>query len=67
MSALVIKSDSDSNIRILKELAEKLGASVIHVDDDQVEDFFLGRLMDSSKTGTLVDRSIIFSKLNRNK
>ncbi len=65
MSAIVIKSDSPSNIKILKELAEKLGSSVASINEEQAEDLLFGKLMESEKTGTLVDRDTIFKKLNR--
>ncbi len=37
MSAIVTKADNQSN-KILKELAKKLGASVLNINDDQYED-----------------------------
>jgi S-adenosylmethionine/arginine decarboxylase-like enzyme len=37
MSAIVIKADNQSN-KILKELAKKLGANVLNINDDQYED-----------------------------
>lgn len=37
MSAIVIKADNRSN-KILKELAKKLGANVLNINDDQYED-----------------------------
>ena len=65
MSAIVIKSNSKANIKILKELAEKLGTSVASIHDEQAEDLLLGKLMESEKTGELVDRDTIFEKLQR--
>lgn len=62
MSAIIIKADKESN-KILKQLAKKLGASVTSVNDDQYEDFLLGTLMDSQKTGKTVSKEDIFKKL----
>ncbi len=63
MGAIVIKADSRSS-KILKELAEHLGASVTSIKEDQYEDFLLGELIDTEKTGKKVSREIIFKKLN---
>ena len=64
MGAIIIKADNQSS-KILKELAERLGASVTKVKDEQYEDFILGALMDSKKTGKTVSRKAIFKKLKR--
>ncbi len=63
MGAIIIKADNQSS-KILKELAERLGARVTNVKDEQYEDFILGNLMDSVKTGKTVSREEIFKKLN---
>ena len=63
MGAIVIKADNRSS-KILKELAEQLGAQVTDIKNDQYEDFLLGQIMDSEKTGKTVSRSKIFNKLS---
>ena len=62
MSAIIIKADNQSN-KLLKELAKKLGASVMSLDDEQYEDFMLGSIMDSEKTNEMVSRESIMKKL----
>jgi hypothetical protein len=62
MSAIVIKTDQQ-NTRILKELAKKLGANVMNINEEQFEDLALGLLMDKSKTGETVSRESIIKKL----
>jgi hypothetical protein len=62
MGAIIIKADNKSS-KILKELAERLGASVTKVNDEQYEDFMLGTSMDSAKTGKTVSREVILKKL----
>ena len=62
MGAIIIKTDPRSS-KILKDLAEQLGASVADIKDEQYEDFLLGALMDSEKTGKTVSRKLIFKKL----
>jgi len=63
MSAIIIKSDNQ-NTKILKELAKKLGADVISINEDLYEDLALGLLIDRSKTGENVSRDSIMKKLN---
>ena len=62
MSTILIKSNKQNN-KILSELAKKLGGDVIDLKDEQFEDFLLGRLMDSVKTGKSVSRETIMKKL----
>jgi len=62
MSAIIIKADKSSN-KILSELAQKLGGTVISLNDEQYEDFALGAVMDNAKTGETVDTDSIIQKL----
>jgi hypothetical protein len=62
MGAIVIKADNQ-NTRILKELAKKLGADVLNINEDQYEDLALGMLMDKVKTGKTVSRDSIMKKI----
>jgi len=62
MGAIIIKADKKSN-KILSELAKKLGGNVMTLADDQYEDFALGSLMDSVKTGKTVSRESIMQQL----
>jgi hypothetical protein len=62
MSAIIIKADDKSN-KILKELAKRLGADVVNINDDQYEDILLGSVIESEKTGKDVSRDEIFKKL----
>ena len=65
MGAIIIRADQKSS-KLLKELAVQLGAVVTNVKDEQYEDFMLGTLMDSEKTGEIVSREEIFKKLKEN-
>ena len=62
MGAIIIRADQKSS-KLLKELAVQLGAVVTNVNDEHYEDFKLGTLMDSEKTGEIVSREEIFKKL----
>ena len=64
MSAIVIKADNQ-NTKILKELAKKLGANVLNINEEQYEDLALGLLMEKSKTGETVTRDSIMKKLDK--
>ena len=65
MGAIIIRADQKSS-KLLKELAVRLGAVVTNLKDEQYEDFMLGTLIDSEKTGEIVSREEIFKKLNEN-
>jgi hypothetical protein len=65
MGAIIIRVDPKSS-KLLKELAVQLGAVVTNLKDEQYEDFMLGTLIDSEKTGKIVSREEIFKKLKEN-
>ncbi len=64
MSAIIIKADDKSN-KILKELAKRLGANVVNMNDAQYEDFLMGSILDSEKTGEDVSRNEVIKKLQK--
>ncbi len=63
MSTILIKANK-SNIKILTELARKLGGNVIDIKEEAFEDLMLGTLMDKSKTGKTVSKSIILKRFD---
>jgi hypothetical protein len=65
MGAINIRADQKSS-KLLKKLAVQLGAVVTNLKDEQYEDFMLGTMMDSEKTGEIVSREEIFKKLKEN-
>ena len=64
MSAIVIKTDNQ-NSKILTELAKKLGADVLNINEAQYEDLAFGILIDRTKTGETVSRESIMKKLDK--
>lgn len=62
MSAIVIKADSKSN-KIFKDLAKKLGANVLNMNDAQYEDFLLGSIINSEKTGEDISKEEVIKKI----
>ncbi len=65
MGAIIIKGDPENN-KILAQLSEKLGNKVISIDDEELEDLALGKIMDESKTGKNINREEIMKKLKSN-
>lgn len=58
MSTILIKA-AKANNKLLADLAKKLGGNILNVDDDQFEDFMLGNLTESVKTGKTVSKTTI--------
>ena len=64
METLVIQSKSKANLKILAELARKLGEHTSEFSGENSEDFDLGLLMINEKTGKSVSRDTIMRKLH---
>ncbi|MDO9257973.1 MAG: hypothetical protein Q7U54_20840 [Bacteroidales bacterium] len=64
METLVIQSKSKVNLKLLAELARKLGEQTSEFSGEESEDFDLGLLMDKEKTGKSVTRDTIMRKLH---
>lgn len=62
MEAIIIKNDSKS-IKLIMEIAKRMGSEVSKLNDDQLEDFTFGEMLKESKTGELVSRETIMQKL----
>ncbi len=62
MGAIVIKSDSKS-LKLIAQLAKRLGSQVAKLDDEQLEDFTFGQMLKEAKTGETVSRESIMQKL----
>lgn len=63
METIVISSESKSNIKLLKDLAKKLGDSVKTLSNEQLEDLTFGQMLQKAETGNLVDESEVLKKL----
>ena len=64
MGAIIIKGDTENN-KILAKLAKKLGNKVISINEEEYEDFALGKMMDESKTGQTATREEVMKKLKK--
>lgn len=62
MSAILIQA-TKSDLKLLQQVAERLGAKVTKVKEEQIEDLALGAMMDQVKTGEPVPRERIMKKL----
>ena len=62
MGAIIIKSDAKS-LKLIMEIAKRMGSQVAKLDDDQLEDFTFGEMLKEAKTGKLVSRETIMQKL----
>lgn len=63
METIVISSESKSNIKLLKDLAKKLGDSVKTLSNEQLEDLTFGQMLHKAETGNLVNESEVLKKL----
>lgn len=63
MSTILIKNNSENN-ELIAQLAIKLGGNVINIDDEAIEEFMLGKIMDNEKTKETVDKESILNILN---
>jgi hypothetical protein len=64
MGSIVIKSNSNKNLKLLVALAEQLGETVNKLSPSQAEDIQLGMMMKKEKTGKTVSRKNIFKHLD---
>ena len=65
MESLLLTSDSESTMKLLMELAKKLGVTSIPLTKEDQEDITMGVLMNILKSDELVDESEILKALNK--
>ncbi len=63
MELLIIKSLDPDHVRLITEFAKNLGDEVNLIDEEDAEDYALGKLMLQKKTGKEVSREVIMAKL----
>jgi len=63
MSAIVIQSKSKNNLKLLGELAKKIGEQITVLSEDQIEDLALGNYMKKIRTGKNVPLDLVLKKL----
>lgn len=62
MAALIIKSKNPENLRLLAEIAKKMGDTAHTINLDDMEDFVFGEMMNEAKTGKTVSREDVINK-----
>ncbi len=65
MQAVVLNSDSKSNLKLLTDLAKKIGISVKYLTDDEVEDIGLYNAIKIGRTKKYVDTKEFIEKLRQ--
>jgi len=63
MAAIVIENIDKANLKLLAEMARKLGSKVTTLTPMQSEDLALGLIMQKEKTGKTVSRDAVMKKL----
>lgn len=63
MSTLVIQSKSKNNLKLLRELARKIGDKAVVLSEEQAEDFALGAYMNEIRTGKNVEMDQVMKKI----
>ncbi|MES2589218.1 MAG: hypothetical protein V4622_09565 [Bacteroidota bacterium] len=65
MQSLILNSNSKSNMKLLADLAKKLGVSVKILSNEEKEDYAFFNAMEEGRTGEFVDEEEIFKKLKK--
>jgi len=63
MATLIIESSDPKNVKLISELAKKLGDRVKSITATETEDLLLGDLMNAVKTGEYVDKADVMKAL----
>lgn len=63
MSTLVIQSKSKNNLKLIADLAKKIGDNATYLSKEQVEDLALGTYMNKVRTGKKVSFEVVMKKL----
>ena len=63
MAAIVIENIDKTNLKLLADMARKLGSKVTTLNAEQTEDLALGLIMKKEKTGKTVTREEVMKKL----
>ena len=65
METVVLRSKSKSNLKLLTDLAEKIGISVKYLSDDEKEEIGMINAIKKARTGKHVDTDNFVKKLRK--
>ncbi len=65
MEAVVLHSSSKTDIKLLVELAKKIGITVKYLSEEDKEDIGLSNAIKKGRTGQLVETSSFLKKLRK--
>jgi hypothetical protein len=65
METVIFKSSSKTNLKLLSELARKLGITVKKLSPEEIEDLGLGAAILEGKTGEYTDTDEFIKKLRK--
>lgn len=65
MVNVIFSGESEADIQLLIELAQKMGIKTQTLSTEQLEDLGLGLAMDQGKTGEWVDTETFLKKLQK--
>ena len=65
METVIINTKDSKTAKFILELAKKIGENGKILSSSEQEDFFLGSIMNSEKTGEIITREAVFKKLRK--
>ena len=65
MKTAILSSDSDSNLELLLQLAEKLGVKANLLTEEEAEDLAMVYAIEEGKTGEYVDTDAFLKSLRK--
>ena len=66
MAALIIESNKPENLRLLAEIAKKMGDKTQTISLNDMEDLIFGEMINEAKTSNTVSREDVMKKLELN-
>jgi len=64
-TTILLEGDSESKIKLILELAKKLGVKSAFLSKEELTDTKLGQLMEKEKTGKLISEKDILRELEK--
>jgi len=65
MQTVVLNSNSKADLKLLTDLAKKIGVSVKYVTEEEKEDIGLGNAIKKGRTGQFSDTASFIKKLKK--